>query len=212
MNRVFSLNFNAIDKDLDSLVYAFADAYDGGLATNANNINPSPPLYRSVSYINGFVKDQPLGKEVTINPKTGVISGIAPAPGKYVVCVAVSSYKNGKYIGEHRKDFIVNVGDCDFAGAQLAPKPVTCDGFEVSFSNTNTSLLNKTFYWDFGDPESGALNTSTLANPTHQFTDTGVYIYKLVVNPSLPCSDSTTQIVKVYPGFYPGLNPGCRAG
>ncbi|MEP6595191.1 MAG: PKD domain-containing protein [Ginsengibacter sp.] len=205
MKREFTLNFSAFDNDGDSLAYAFAQAYDGGAATNANNINPQPPNYRSISYINGFRSEEPLGSEVTINPKTGAISGIAPGPGKYVVCVAVRSYKNGKYIAEHRKDFIVNVGDCDFAGAELAPKPVTCDGFEVNFFNSNTSLLNKTFYWDFGDPESGVLNTSTLANPTHQFSDTGVYMYKLVVNPGLPCSDSTTQIVKVYPGFYPGF-------
>jgi gliding motility-associated-like protein len=205
-NKQFTLKFNAFDEDGDSLVYSFVEAYDGGIATNANNINPLPPPYHSVKYINGFISEQPLGKEVTINARTGVISGIAPGAGKYVVCVSVSSYKkNGTYIGEHRKDFIINVGDCDFAGAELAPKPVTCDGFGVSFSNSNSSVLNKTFLWNFGDPESGALNTSTLATPTHQFSDTGVYVYKLVVNPGEPCSDSTTQTIKIYPGFYPGF-------
>jgi len=204
-NKEFTLNFNAVDEDNDSLRYSFAEAYDGGMATNANNINPSSPPYHSVSYINGFINVNPLGSEVSIDPETGVISGIAPGEGKYVVCVAVKSYKNGQYIGEHRKDFIVNVGDCDFAGAELGPKPVTCDGFQVSFSNANSSALNKTFFWDFGDPESGALNNSTLATTTHQFSDTGVYVYKLVVNPGQACSDSSTQTVKVYPGFFPAF-------
>jgi len=205
MDNEFTLNFKATDADGDSLAYSFAEAYDGGLATNATNINPSPPLYHSVSYINGFVEARPLGGEVTIDSKTGIISGTAPEAGKYVVCVSVTSYKNGKYVGEHRKDFIVNVGDCFFAGAELAPKSVTCDGFVVGFSNAINSPLNKTYFWDFGDPKTGALDTSILATPTHSYSDTGVYVFKLVINRGDPCSDSATQIVKVYPGFFPGF-------
>ncbi len=90
-------------------------------------------------------------------------------------------------------------------GAELTLKPVTCDGFSVNFSNANPSPLNKTFFWDFGDPNSGNLNTSTSATPAHVYSDTGVYTYKLIVNLGEACSDSTTQIVKVYPGFFPGF-------
>ncbi|MEO7393474.1 MAG: PKD domain-containing protein, partial [Chitinophagaceae bacterium] len=205
MDNEFTLNFKAFDEDGDSLVYSFAEAYDGGLATNATNINPSPPGYHSVSYINGFVAAEPLGEQVIIDSKTGVISGVAPQAGKYVVCVSVRSYKNGKYVGEHRKDFIVNVGDCFFAGAELAPKGVTCDGFIVGFSNAINSPLNKTYFWEFGDPKSGILDTSLLPTPTHRYSDTGVYVYKLVINRGESCSDSSTQTVKVYPGFYPGF-------
>jgi hypothetical protein len=205
-NRDFTLNFSATDEDDDSLIYSFADAYDGGAALNANNINPAPPPYIPVTYLSGFSGNTPLGGQAIINRFTGVISGIAPVTGKYVVSVRVMSYKNGKYIGEHRKDFIVNVGDCDVPGASLDPKPVTCDGYSVGFSNNNPSVLNKTFFWDFGDPASGPLNnTSTSATPTHLFSDTGVFIYKLVVNKGQQCSDSTTQAVKIYPGFFPGF-------
>ena len=84
-------------------------------------------------------------------------------------------------------------------------KPVTCDGFSVDFSNDNTSPQNQTFYWEFGDPESGVLDTSTLQTPTHVYTDTGVFVYKLVINRGQQCSDSATQIRNVYPGFFPGF-------
>jgi gliding motility-associated-like protein len=97
------------------------------------------------------------------------------------------------------------VGDCDFAGATLEPLPVTCDGFSVTFSNSNNSPLNKTFDWDFGDPSTGASNFSTLASPTHQYSDTGVFTYKLIVNKGQACADSSIQTVKVYPGFFPGF-------
>ena len=204
--KPFSLQFNAIDQDGDSLVYSFAPAYDGGSFKDAQNGNPSPPPYSSVSYENGFTSSSPLGQLASIDSKTGIISGIAPATGKYVLCVQVFSYRKGIRIDVHRKDFIINVSDCNFAGAQLNPKPVICDSFNVAFTNNNASPLNVTFLWNFGDPSTGISDTSTLASPNHIYSDTGVYIYKLVVNPGQQCRDSMTQIVKVYPGFIPGFS------
>lgn len=201
--KPFTLQFNATDSDGDSLVYAFSDAYDGGSFQNSGNGNPSPPPYNSVPYIGGYTANTPLGNLATINRQTGMISGIAPDVGRYVVGVSVFSYRNGILLNEHRKDFIVNVTNCDFAGAKLDPKPVSCDGFSVSFSNDDFSPLNKTFYWVFEDPASGTADTSTLKSPTHIYSDTGVFVYKLIVNRGDQCSDSATQIVKVYPGFFP---------
>lgn len=203
--RQFTLDFSATDADNDSLVYAFSEAYNGGRAVDANNINPDAPPYASVRYINGFSLSTPLGEEASINSKTGIISGIAPMAGEYVVGVVVSSYRNGALINEHTKDFIINIGNCDLPGATLGPKPVTCDGFEVNFSNENNSTLNKTYFWDFGDPNSGPDNTSTLVTPVHKFSDTGVFVYKLIVNKGEACADSSTQTIKVYPGFFPGF-------
>ncbi len=208
-NKPFSLKFSATDEDEDSLAYSFAYAYNGGTAQNSGNINPAPPPYASVSYINSYTYSTPLGS-ATINPNNGIISGIAPDVGKYVVCVDVNSYRKGVLVGTHRKDFIVNVTDCDFAGAQLDPKAVSCDGFDVSFQNYNSSPLNKTYFWQFGDPASGSADTSTLQNPTHIYSDTGVFIYKLIVNRGLQCSDSATQIQKVYPGFFPAFDNSGR--
>lgn len=41
-----------------------------------------------------------------------------------------------------------------------------------AFDNT---LCSNTFSWNFGDPASGAANTSTLQNPTHTFSAPGTY-------------------------------------
>lgn len=204
--KPFNLQFNAQDADNDSLVYSFASAYDGGAFRNANNANPAPPPYNSVVYDNGFTANDPLGALATINPQTGYISGIAPGVGKYVLGVKVLSYRKGVLLNEHRKDFIINVSDCNFAGALLNPRPVICDSFNVAFSNDNTSPLNKTFLWTFGDPASGVSDTSSVQSPNHVYSDTGTFVYKLVVNPGQQCRDSTTQIVKVYPGFYPDFS------
>jgi gliding motility-associated-like protein len=204
--KKFQLQYSATDKDNDSLVYSFTPAFDGGAFHDDKNANPAGPPYSSVFYINSYTDTTPLGGQAFINTKTGIVSGIAPPLGKYVLSVMVSSYRNGVLINMHQKDFIVNVTDCDFAGAQLNPKPVICDSFNVSFQNDNPSSLNQNFYWDFGDPKSGANNTSILKTPTHVFTDTGVFIYKLVVNRGQQCSDSMTQVLKLYPGFYPAFD------
>ncbi len=204
--KPFQLNYSANDKDGDVLVYSFSPVYGGGIFVDEKNGNPSAPPYSTVPYSTNYNSDFPLGLSATINSKSGLISGTAPQVGKYALGVRVQSYRNGVLINVHYKDFIVNVTDCDFAGAQLNVRPVMCDSFNVSFQNDNSSALNQEHFWDFGDPKSGINNTSTLKNPTHVYTDSGVYTYKLVVNRGQQCTDSTTQIVKVYPGFNPFFN------
>lgn len=203
-NKPFTLDFSATDPDAnDSLVYKFCGALNGGRATDASFADPDPPPYGSISYINGYTGTSPLGNAATINPQTGIISGIAPGAGKYVVSVCVDSYDKTtkQYKATHRKDFIVTVAPCDLAGAQLNPSYISCDGFTFNFTNLNNSPLNQSFFWDFGDG-----NTSTDANPTHTYTTAGVYTLKLVVNRGSQCGDSTTSSLRVFPGYFPGFN------
>ncbi len=212
-NRPFTLDFSATDSNGDSLVYSFCPAYDGGGAnshdTPADYPTPSAPPYAMVTY-SLFSGTNPLGNAATINPNTGIISGIAPGAGRYVVSVCVNSYKrgSGQYVSTHRKDFIVNVAPCDFAGAQLQPSYINCNDFTFNFNNLNTSPLNNTFFWDFGDG-----NTSADPAPTHTYTTAGVYTIKLVVNRGDNCADSTTSTLRVFPGFFPGFTdntPTCK--
>ncbi|MCW3073268.1 MAG: type sorting protein [Flaviaesturariibacter sp.] len=208
--RPFTLDFSAIDSDGlsgDSLVYAFSDAYNGGLAISSADINPQPPLaavppqYNPVTYINGFTAITPLGNNATINPSTGIISGIAPAVGKYVVCVDIKEYRAGQLIGYHRKDFIVNVSDCDFTSAELPPSYSECHDSIFTFSNNfQLDPTAHTYEWNFGDG-----NTSTLPTPTHQYSDTGTYLVTFIVKRGTVCTDTATTKVLVYPGFFLGF-------
>ena len=207
--KAFTFSFNATDPDGDSLVYGFTQAYDRSNATSSANINPPPPnanapYYQVVPYINGFTAFNPLGNQAVINSNTGMISGIAPpqfygsSPEKYVVAVLVREYRNGILIADHRKDFIINVSDCDLASAGLETAYRNCDNFDFIFSSTSTSSNILTYYWDFGDGI-----TSTLQSPPHTYAAAGIYTLKLVVNRGLTCSDSTTSPVNVFPGFAP---------
>ena len=211
----FTYSFAAVDEDTeDVLRYEFCNAYLGGgqvgQGGGPNTPAPNPPLgppYSSVSYSFPFSSGAPLGSSVTIDPNTGLISGKSPAEGIYVVTVCVSEIRNGKVIAVQRKDLQIKAGGCDIAKAQLNPEYISCDGFTLTFNNISSSPLINSYYWEFGDPGSGAANnSSTLKTPTHTYSTAGDYTIKLVTNRNQECSDSTTAIVRVWPGFFPAFN------
>lgn len=197
----FTLDFSSTDADGDSLVYGFCNAFDGGLAVNSGYDDAFPPPYNSVDYINPFSAVSPLGSQAFINPQTGIISGIAPAAGNYVVCVCVRAYRNGRLITTHRKDLLVRVSPCVPTIASPDPGYTTCDGFNIQFSH-NSSGANSVF-WDFGDPSTDS-DTSTLDNPVYVYPDTGIFIVKFIINKGGNCSDSQNIVMGIYPGFFPG--------
>ncbi len=201
-NSQFTLDFSATDADGDSLVYGFCDAYNGGDAIDVSFDNPAGPPYPVVPYINGFNSTIPLGNLATINPATGIISGISPAAGNYVVCVCVREYRNGRLINTHRKDLMVRVSDCIITRAVTNPGYITCDGFNIQFNHSSTGANN--VFWDFGDPSTNT-DTSSLENPVYIYPDTGIFIVKFWINKGESCTDSTTITMGIYPGFSPGF-------
>lgn len=198
----FTLNFSATDADGDSLVYSFCNAYDGGLATDASYVDAVAPPYNSVTYTNGFSASSPLGNLASINPQTGIISGIAPAAGNYVVCVCVQAWRNGRLITTHRKDLLVRVSPCIPTVASPDPGFTTCDGFNIQFNHNSTGATN--VFWDFGDPTTDA-DTSLSDNPTYNYPDTGIYFVKFIINKGGNCTDSQIIRMGIYPGFFPGF-------
>jgi len=201
-NRKFQLDFGATDQDGDSLSYAFCDAYNG-VMTSSNSV-PTSPYTVPLTYTNPYSGTMPLGANVSINTNTGLISGIAPGEGTYVVNVCITEWRDGKAISEHRKDFILKVQSCDIVGAQLPDKIINCDSLSVSFENGSTSSNITDYLWTFGDPH---YPDSTSHNPTPTFTyaDTGRFTVSLTVKGPKGCVGSDSTTVLVYPGFHPGF-------
>jgi gliding motility-associated-like protein len=206
-NSYFQLNFSATDPNSDSLSYQFCEAYEGASQSAPSPDVASNPPYNTVPYAPLFSGGQPLGSGVTINPVTGVISGIAPTMiGQYVICVCVNEYRNGVLIATTRKELHLEVSDCSPLRAQLNPRPSYCDDLDVNFQNDATgNPSNAQYLWNFGDPATGTNNTSTLATTNHLFSAPGDYTVKLMVTLQGICTDSTTTVVRVWPGFYPGF-------
>ena len=205
-NKDFFLDFGASDPDGDSLSYSFCDAYSGGTIFDPDPGAPGGGGLSStldlvpLPYKPPYSGNSPLGPAVTIDAKSGKITGMAPASGRYVINVCATEWRSGQVINVHRKDFVLEVGDCNFTAAD--PLPVSgawCKDFTVQFSNRNSSSDIQSYHWDFGVP--GA--TSDVAAPAFTYADTGVYTIKLTVHGASDCVDEATTTVGVYPGFKP---------
>jgi gliding motility-associated-like protein len=205
-HNAFTYSFNAFDEDDDSLAYSFCDAYVGGTSGNPAPDPPNAPPYIMVPYAPPFSAGQPMGSQVVIDSKTGLVTGIAPDAGIYVMTVCVNEYRNGILIATQRKDLQIKVGDCSIAAANLPPLAINCDSYTSFFNNKGDQSLIHSYYWTFGDPASGGNDTSTLSNPNHVFTDTGIYTVTLITNRGEPCTDTGKMLMKIYPGFFPEFN------
>jgi gliding motility-associated-like protein len=74
------------------------------------------------------------------------------------------------------------------------------------FENLSLSPLIQTYSWRLFDGVGRLVATSSLPNFVHRFTDSGIYRVFLNTNVGQPCPDSSSSIVRVYPGMRPQLN------
>jgi len=102
----------------------------------------------------------------------------------------------------------------------ISPNPLANFSFETTCLNTPVQFNDlsqsgsgglQDWLWNFGDPASGTSNTSTLQNPTHQFTAPVTFTVSLIVTNSGGCKDTITQPVTVHalPAVDFTSSPGC---
>lgn len=200
----FYYDFSATDKDGDELSYEFNVAYNGGSQQSPQPSQATAPPYLPISYSFPFSGFSPLGNTVTIDSKTGVISGVAPGAGIYVVTVLVTERKQGIIINKHRKDLHIKVAPCSIAAATLKPEYVNCNDYKITIRNNSASSLIRSYYWDFGAP--GTRDTSRDEIATFTYADTGTYTVMLITNKGEECSDTAFTRVRIYPGFNPDFS------
>jgi gliding motility-associated-like protein len=81
-------------------------------------------------------------------------------------------------LGVFKMDFEFPIVVADFD----AP-PIGCAPFTYTFNNTSLIQSNTNYYWNFGDG-----NTSTSANPSHTFNQSGTYTITLVLTDNATCN------------------------
>ncbi|MDF2192234.1 PKD domain-containing protein [Paraflavitalea sp. CAU 1676] len=211
----FTFDFSANDPDGDSVVYRLCNAYNGGGPGSASpncytcaQPNPAaPPPYNSIPYRSPYSGSNPLGIDVEINPRTGLLSGIAPSTeGQYVVTACAYEYRDKVLINIHRKDIHIRVSDCIPLKALLKPDYHYCDDFMVTFRNEQVNPANSMYIWSYGDGTKSDTTMDVEGRMMHKFRDTGTYVIKLKVILAGQCVDSTTTLAKVYPGFFPNFS------
>ncbi|WP_276501498.1 gliding motility-associated C-terminal domain-containing protein [Terrimonas pollutisoli] len=198
----FSYSFAAKDADNDVLRYSFCAAYRSS-APGVNGVPSGDPPYKPVPYRSpDYLETSPLGKKVFINESTGLITGIAPPQGVYVVTVCVDEIRNGTVIATQRKDLQISVADCSVAAALLDDDYMVCgDTRNLSVKNNSTSPLINTYDWTVFNPAGNSIYTSKEKILNYSFATNGKYSIELIVNRGAPCSDTTTAPVFVYPGL-----------
>lgn len=101
--------------------------------------------------------------------------------------------------------------NCPYEGIQVYSYCIHVVGARSNFSHSSYCNLTVAFqdsstipvgtitawHWNFGDPLSGNLDTTSVTNPTHTFTDTGVYSVQLITISSQGCADTITKIVHI---------------
>ncbi|MBI5915091.1 MAG: PKD domain-containing protein [Bacteroidetes bacterium] len=120
-----------------------------------------------------------------------------PTAGWYTVVLigevnAISPPGGSCFVGIYH-DVLIPLG-ADFEVASA------CPGAPAQFTDRSVFIAPASitgWAWNFGDPGSGAANTSTLQNPTHIFATSGSYNVTLTITGSSGCTVSRTLPVTV---------------
>ncbi|MDN5217379.1 PKD domain-containing protein, partial [Fulvivirgaceae bacterium BMA12] len=118
------------------------------------------------------------------------------APGTYTITLTVES----------------NFGcrSSKSADLEIGAFPITKFSWDRICYGDVTRFTDNTFFssgtissysWDFGDPASGANNTSAQQNPTHVFSGPGTYDVTLTVTTGIGCMRSITEQVFILPAI-----------
>ena len=212
-NFEFQWNHSAIDPDGDQLVYSFCAPLDGG-GTGGGNFNspvpnpPATPPYMEVEYMPGFSASYPITSNpaMSIDPNTGIITGMPTAVGQYAIGICVSEYRDGELLSTTMRDFQFNVTTCDpniqAVVAEQTPAQL-CIGETITLENN--SLNGTSYEWDFGVPGLST-DVSTEFEPTYTWPMPGDYNVTLVVNPGWPCADTSQALYQVYQPLDPVIS------
>lgn len=226
-NEDINFDHSASDPEGDILRYEFCTPLLGGgtLGTPNNPGDPSAPNgvapdpassppYFPVSFVTPlYTFDQPMGglPAVTIDPITGLISGVPNTLGQFVVGVCVVEIRGNDTLSITRRDFQFNVADCEptvFAeiehDAVLGAQQYvinSCGNNTISFVNQSyqTQFINS-YDWSFDI--GGMMQTFNSRDVTVTFPDTGLYNGRMIVNPGTECSDSADIFVRIFPEVF----------
>lgn len=160
-----------------------------------------PPVYPAVGWLPNYSNDYAIPSDSTldIDPFTGLVTGLATQLGHYLMGVHIFAVENGDTIAELNRVFRYSVVDCNInrsiAGIEIEP---VCGDLSVSF--INESFGAEDFEWNFDDVNSPD-NIVTVEEPTHVFSDYGVYNVQLVTSAgNLDCTDTSYVLVVLEDG------------
>ncbi len=195
-NSPLLFDHSATDLDGDSLVYELCEPYLGATDSAPQPNPPTAPPYGFITWNPPFTGSDPLGGiPLSIDRKTGILTGTPNTIGQFVVGVCVSEYRNGVFLTTNKRDFQFNVTFCPPKPSASLPAIIISCGYTVKFENNSTGAFAS--FWDFGlIPATN--DTSNLVEPSYTYPGVGNYDVTLITNRGTICSDTAFSLVKVY--------------
>ena len=117
--------------------------------------------------------------------------------GSYTVSLTITS--NANCIKTFSKVNYIVVATKPVASFSSNIQPACAAPVTVNFTNTSTGS-GLTYLWNFNDPASGVLNTSTTTSPTHIFNTAGNYNITLVATSTNGCKSNASFALTVGSG------------
>lgn len=220
------LNFDhsATDADGDQLVYELCSPLLGagvvgfmepGDPTSCDGFRPDPacpPPFDNVNFqVPNYSPLEPMGGDpvVSIDPVTGIISGVPTTLGQFVVGICVYEYRNGELLSVTRRDFQFNVANCEptvFARVD-ADDMMSDETFVIHACENPITLVNQSVQQQFIDEYIWEFDIDGVTHDFHswnlpiEFPHEGLFEGRLILNPGTDCGDTATVHVHVFPGL-----------
>lgn len=115
------------------------------------------------------------------------------APGSYTVAVSDANNCPAQIVANISVGSVLPTANFSVTSACLNNANTFTD-----LSSGNGDVLGS-WQWNFGEPGSGASNTSTLQNPGHTYSTAGTFTATLIVSTTKGCSDTLQIPVVVHP-------------
>lgn len=154
-NQELNVNSGATDINNDSIAYKLCEPLVGGTLQRPQPIPPTAPPFQPVVWLAPtYSISNILGgeKPLTIDVNTGIMKGVPPILGQFVVGVCIEEYDRATklLLSKVRRDFQYNVVNCQVPQATFeAPKEV-CVGTSITL-NQNTPGAKKVEWYE-GEP------------------------------------------------------------
>lgn len=126
-------------------------------------------------------------------------------PGYYGVTLIIGALGTTCYDSAMQYIYVSDStgGGCQAAFIAIPDSMNTSNTYQFFDQSTGNNFQ---WYWNFGDPASGSMNTATSQNPLHTFSAAGSYNVCLTIFSSdSTCYDVTCQTITI------GNTPGCQA-
>ncbi|MBK7427083.1 MAG: hypothetical protein IPI60_08655 [Saprospiraceae bacterium] len=186
----------ANDVEADSVVYRLCTPYHGATRAVPIPVLPGPPPYEEVVWAPNFSTANMLGgaNPLTIDPVTGIFSGIPEIPGQFLVAVCMDEYRDGVFFSTTRRDFEYNVIACgEMPTADFIAPELQCGELTVRFENTSTG--HESSQWFFDWPATTPTSNSNDQFVTHTYTEDGSYVVALIVDNGTGCTDTIFKTI-----------------